>query len=127
MSIAPTLPGRPARSSAAVMDVIDTVAVIAVPGRWFSGRKADDFAASLRTLDARPLCLVLDLSDVEVVDAVGLRALAGIARDYRERGGEVAFCGAARPVRHLMAAAGLHDLAEVYQTRNHAIAALNQI
>ena len=67
--------------------------------------------------------LVLDLSRVEQADAAGVLAIVRLARRVRATGGLLRVWVPADSVRSLLASAGLADLAEVYQTRDHAVAA----
>ena len=54
--------------------------------------------------------LVLDLTGVSFLDAVGLGALIGANRQLRERGGKLELRGTRRPVQRVLEITGLEDL-----------------
>ncbi len=105
------------------IDLTGEVTVLACPGPRFAGGTAVRFH-----MDATAACgtdpyLVLDLGAVAALDATGLKVVAALARRCRENGGELMLCGATRPVRALLAAAGVNQLAEVYDSRRQAVLA----
>ncbi len=53
--------------------------------------------------------LVLDLSETEFMDSVGLGTLIGITEGLRERGGEVRLVSPSEPVRRMLEVTGLLD------------------
>lgn len=96
------------------------IAVLACPGPTFSGERAAAFARHAAQLAQCKSQVVLDVSEVTSVDAAGLLALASLARVCREQGVALRLCGPTQPVRVLLAAAGLHRLAEIFHSRRHA-------
>lgn len=94
--------------------------VVRCPGPRFCGRVAVRFVRL-----ASPLCgaeprLVLDLGDVQAIDAAGVLAVAGLARACRARGGTLSLCHATAAVRALLASVGLHNHADILHTPVYA-------
>ena len=91
------------------------VRVVPLPGPFFGGRLAEHFTVCLPLRgDA---AIALDASAVQYLDAVGLRVLVGMARDLHAAGVDVSVCGTSRPVRLLLAAAGVQRYAELQESR----------
>jgi len=110
---------RPARRTRAL--VAEELEVIRC---WYSrlrSSQAARFEAEVRYL--RPNRVVLDLSRVEQIDAFGVLAVARVARRVRATGGLLRVWVPDGRVRSRLAAAGLAEVAEVYQTRDQALAA----
>jgi anti-anti-sigma factor len=96
------------------------VQLLLCPGPRFGGVQAERFVREVsRFCRARPL-VVLDMGEVASVDAAGLLAVTALARTCRQAGGALRLCNPSRAVRGLLAAAGVHHLADVYGTRRHA-------
>jgi anti-sigma B factor antagonist len=60
--------------------------------------------------EREPELVIVDLSQVTFVDITGLRAIAGLVRRQRERGGSVAVSNASAMVLYLLQATSLSDL-----------------
>ncbi len=58
--------------------------------------------------------LIVDVSNVEFMDTVGLGTLLGSAEILRKRGGEVKLAGPSKPVMRLLEITGIMDLFRVY-------------
>ncbi len=58
--------------------------------------------------------LVVDLSDTEFVDSVGLSTLIGSTKELRGRGGEVRLVGLSRPAMRMLEVTGLVSMFRVY-------------
>jgi anti-anti-sigma factor len=110
---------RPARRTRAL--VAEELEVIRCWYPRLCGSQAARFEAE--SLCPRPNRVVLDLSRVEQIDAFGVLAVARVARRVRATGGLLRVWAPDGPVRSRLAAAGLAEAAEVYQTRDQALAA----
>lgn len=87
--------------------------LICLPGPMFGGSTAEDFISDLSITNFHRVNI--NASAVEILDAIGVRVLAGLAQKLNSAGIELAIIGARRPVRILLAAAGLHKFAELYE------------
>lgn len=65
--------------------------------------------------------VVVDLSDVQMVDSAGVGALFQITTRMRERGGRVLVAGASRELQHLLDAVGLTRFATATLTLDDAL------
>lgn len=86
----------------------DGVAVYRLSGAVFFASAASLSLALDRVLAGQKK-LILDLSEVSVVDSTGAQAIAGFARDAGRRGVAVSFAGAGPGVAKLLGAAGIED------------------
>jgi stage II sporulation protein AA (anti-sigma F factor antagonist) len=68
--------------------------------------------------------LVLDCSRLFYVTAAGLRSMLALARAMKETGGRFAVCGLQPQVEDMFENSGLDAIITVYDTPDHAIAAL---
>ncbi|WP_439621369.1 STAS domain-containing protein [Gemmata sp.] len=96
------------------------IAVLACPGPAFTGERATAFGRHAARLALTKAQVVLDVSEVTSIDVTGLLAITSLARVCRERGVALRLCGPTQPVRVLLAAAGVHRLADIFHTRRHA-------
>jgi anti-anti-sigma factor len=96
------------------------IAVLSCPGPTFSGQRATAFGQHAARLALTKAQVVLDVSEVTSIDAAGLLAITSLARVCRERGVALRLCGPTHSVRVLLAAAGVHRLADIFHTRRHA-------
>lgn len=69
--------------------------------------------------------LVIDLSEVPFIDAVGLGAIVGGVRRAREHGTRVAVARARPAVREVLATAGIDRLADLADTLDQAVEAVH--
>ena len=60
--------------------------------------------------EREPELIIVDLSDVSVLDIAGLRVIAGLVRRQRDRGASVAVSNASATVLYLLQARSLSDL-----------------
>ena len=96
------------------------IAVLSCPGPTFSGQRATAFGRQAARLALTKAQVVLDVSEVTSIDAAGLLAITSLARACRERGVALRLCGPTPAIRVLLAAAGVHRLADIFHTRRHA-------
>lgn len=96
------------------------IAVLSCPGPTFSGQRATAFGRQVARLALTKAQVVLDVSEVTSIDAAGLLAITSLARACRERGVGLRLCGPTQSVRVLLAAAGVHRLADIFHSRRHA-------
>jgi anti-anti-sigma factor len=72
-----------------------------------------DFVSQISSLIRPGMHLVLDLSDLGVVDSTGLGALRAVTRRVRRRGGRVVVQNASRHVAELLSLIGLDVVRKV--------------
>jgi anti-sigma B factor antagonist len=94
----------------------------------FLGEQLDvDVAARLRSVvspNVGTRGLVLDLSEVEFVDSVGLGALIGLIQRARVLGGAAALAAPGRSVERVLRTAGCDRIAAITATVDGAVASL---
>jgi SulP family sulfate permease len=89
----------------------DDVAVYRLSGAIFFASAASLSLALDRVL-AGQKTLLLDLTEVTVIDSTGAQAIAGFVRDASRRGVAVSFAGASPALLKILQAAGIKDLPE---------------
>ena len=99
-----------------------SVRILTCPGPRFDRSTAADFVRGTIAQCRASRYVVLDLRDVTRMDVAGLLAICSLVRATRASGGSLRLCNAAPAVRRLLAAAGVHHLADVYHTREPAVA-----
>jgi anti-anti-sigma factor len=96
------------------------VMILVCPGPRFGGDDAARFARSASLLcQVRPR-VVLDMSEIESVDADGLLTISSFVRACRDAGVTPRLCSPQRSVRGMLASTGVHNLVDVYHSRRHA-------
>lgn len=102
---------------------LDNVTVAAVTGRIDSytlERVTEEIGSLIRIGSCRIVC---DLSGVDFVAGVGLKAFLKAIRDARNAGGDFLLCGLQPPVEKIFNLAGFTDIAEIHPTREAALVA----
>lgn len=99
------------------------VTVLTAPGPRLRGQLAERFVQEAYDTCRTAATVVIDLSQVTAIDVAGLRAIARLVRVCLQADGTLRLSGPTRPVRLLLAAAGLSDAVEVYPTREFAVLA----
>jgi anti-sigma B factor antagonist len=113
----------PMNPFAITLEHVDDVLVARLLGEQLDS----DVAARLRSvvsLNVDDRGLVLDLSDVEFVDSVGLGALIGLIQRARVLGGAAALAGPGRGVEQVLRNAGCDRIATIMPTVDSAVASL---
>lgn len=110
----------PSESFGPEADDTGKVMVVTCPETRLCGSAAERFANATAARCRSAAEVVIDLTSVTTIDAVGLRTLVRLARTCRAAGGELRLCSPSRGVRTLLAAAGLQQLAEILSTRGRA-------
>ena len=93
-------------------------------GHWVSALGSLDWIAAVSLRDAvghsiQPgVDVIVDLSRVEFIDAVGISALVGTVRRVRALGGQANICGASPEVRRRLELAGVYRLVMGCSARN---------
>lgn len=103
------------------------VTVIAVTGR-IDQSSADPFRVALEphllACDREGAALVLDLSGVEYISSVGLRALMLAARQVTAQGGRIAVAGLQALVKEIFEISRFHLVFKVFDSTDAAVEAL---
>jgi anti-sigma B factor antagonist len=87
---------------------------IAALGTRLDGRAAKALLAEGNAAIARgPLAIVFDLSDIRMIDSLGIAALVSLANRASGRV-RVALCGLCENVEKLVTLTHLHDLFDIY-------------
>jgi anti-anti-sigma factor len=97
------------------------VRILLCPGPRFNRPTAESFVPTASAQCRASRHVVLDLRDVVAIDVAGLLAIWSLVRVSRAVGGVLRLCNANPAVRRLLAAAGVHQLADVYHTREPAV------
>lgn len=70
--------------------------------------------------------VVVDLTEVPFVDSTGVGAMLSVLRDVRARGGDLVLAGPTSELRHLLGSLGLPAVLQVFDTRDEALAHVQQ-
>jgi anti-anti-sigma factor len=97
------------------------VRILLCPGPRFDRPTAEAFVPTASAQCRASRHVVLDLRDVVAIDVAGLLAIWSLVRVSRVAGGVMRLCNANPAVRRLLATAGVHQLADVYHTREPAV------
>jgi anti-sigma B factor antagonist len=105
-------------------EVADTVTIIAVVGR-LDGAATREFDARLAALiDGGRTSLLIDMSRLNYIGSLGLRALCVASGRAAEKRGRLALSSLTAPVHHVMELGGFGGMFERYASREEALAAM---
>jgi len=109
-----------------MVETIDNVAVITLPGESLDAGNAKDFKREiLPAVEGRPR-VIFDMSRLKFVDSSGLGAILYCLRQLNAGGGDLKLCGMLKPVRALFELVRMHRIFDIYNTQEEAIAAFQE-
>ncbi len=100
------------------------IQILVLVGRMMGGPDTDRYRDTVRDLvDANHNRLLIDLSGVDWINSSGLGALICSYATVTRAGGQIAFTGMDK-VRQIIEMTCLHEVLEVYESREEAVADL---
>lgn len=108
------------------MDIFQSTSDSGILTLTLSGRLDADTTAKFGevlggSIDGGHHKIVLDLSGVDYVSSVGLRALILAAKRLAPLGGKIVLCGPQERIRHLLEIAGFTSIFTIVATRDEAM------
>jgi anti-anti-sigma factor len=101
------------------------IAILAPSGWLMGGKETDELEEAIRRLiDEGNRRLVLDLSDVAMMNSIALGVVTGCRMSYANRGGQIVLCGLDNRLHHIFVVTKLAMLFDCYAAAKDAIAAL---
>lgn len=82
---------------------------------------AKEFKAELEANLEDTKAMVIDLASVTFIDSSGLGVLLFALKRLNQKGGELKICNVTKPVRVLFELVRLHQIMEVYNSREEAL------
>lgn len=108
----------------AMVEHVDDVTVVVVPGISLDASNAKEFKQGLTPLlNTQSSKVVFDLQQVQFVDSSGLGGLLSCLRQLAAVGGELKLCGMAKPVRDLFALVRMDRIFDIFSSQADAIGA----
>ena len=86
---------------------------------------AKEFKAALEGHLENTKAMVIDLSSVTFIDSTGLGVLLFALKRLNQKEGELKLCNVTKPVRVLFELVRLHQIMEVYNSREEALASFS--
>lgn len=87
---------------------------------------AKEFKADLEANLEDTKAMVVDLATVTFIDSSGLGVLLFALKRLNQKGGELKICNVTKPVRVLFELVRLHQIMEVYNSREEALASFSE-
>jgi anti-sigma B factor antagonist len=107
------------------VDMVDSIAVAAVPVDELDASNAGDFKRDIAPVLQGNSKVVLDLSRLRFVDSSGLGAMLSCLRQLSAKSGDLKLCGMSKQVRGLFELVRMHRIFDIYQTKEEAVHAFN--
>jgi anti-sigma B factor antagonist len=107
------------------VDMVDSIAVAAVPVDELDASNAGDFKRDIAPVLQGNSKVVLDLSRLRFVDSSGLGAMLSCLRQLSAMSGYLKLCGMSKQVRGLFELVRMHRIFDIYQTKEEAVHAFN--
>jgi anti-sigma B factor antagonist len=99
-------------------------AVVALSGNVLGGAEAMEFSRAIGELVRSGVRrVIIDLTDVPLMNSSGLGMLVGASTSLRSAGGSLAVAGANEKIQHLFKMTRLDSVLAHYPTRDEAVAA----
>ncbi|MFO1413327.1 MAG: STAS domain-containing protein [Burkholderiales bacterium] len=101
----------------------DDVLVFEYCGKSIDASNVREFRAAAESAMADRSRIVLDMSGIEFVDSSGLGVLIGCLREASGRKGDFKLCAMSRTVRALFELMRMHNVFNIYESREEAVRA----
>ena len=84
-----------------------------------------EFKAQIEPYLESESSIILDLNQLMFIDSSGLGAFLSILKRLNKKGGDLRICSITKPVRILFELVRLHQIIDVFDTREEAIASFS--
>ena len=101
---------------------IDNVMVIEFENPTLNAGNVKDFKHDIQPFLEKEDHILLDLSNLTFVDSSGLGAFLFCLKRINQKGGDFKLCNITKPVRVLFELVRLHQVIEVFESREEALA-----
>jgi len=102
------------------------VAVVVLSGNTLDAGNSHRFKKEIETVIEEHNKVVFDMSRMLFVDSSGCGALLSCLRRLNAAGGDLKLCKVSRPVRILFELIRLHQIMDIFNTREEALQAFEQ-
>jgi anti-sigma B factor antagonist len=102
---------------------VGDVLVVKPQGDYLDASNTKEFKRDMAVLIESHHKLVMDLSQVQLVDSSGCGAFISFLRQLQAKGGDMKLCAITRPVRSLFELVRMHRIFDIFNTREEAIKA----
>ncbi len=96
--------------------------VIMPKSTTLTAANAKEFKAALEEQLEETKSMVLDLAPVTFIDSSGLGVLLFALKRLNQKGGDLKICNVSKPVRVLFELVRLHQIMEIFNSREEALA-----
>lgn len=108
-----------------VVDQYEGFSIVTIPGDVLDAYNTKQFKHDMQPLLQAGCKVVLDMGLLRFVDSSGIGALVSCLRQVRAIEGELKLCGLTKPVRAVFELVRMHQLFEIFSTKEDAIRALS--
>ena len=100
--------------------------IITIPGDVLDAHNTKQFKNDIQMF-LQPGCkIVFDMGHLRFVDSSGIGAMISCLRQAHAMSGEIKLCALTKPVRAVFELVRMHQLFEIFSTREDALRALRQ-
>jgi anti-sigma B factor antagonist len=104
-------------------DLVGDVLVVTPRAEYLDASNIKEFKRDMAPLLEKHARVVMDLSQVELVDSSGCGAFIGFLRQLKSGGGDMKLCAVSKMVRSLFELVRMHRVFDILNTRDEAIKA----
>lgn len=106
-----------------IIEEIAGVKIVAVPGDYLDSSNAQEFRRQVQPALEAEGNVIFDLSRLQFVDSSGIGALLSCWKQVHTPGRDLKLCGVSKQVRVLFELVRLHQIFEIFNTKEEAIRA----
>lgn len=101
------------------------IAIIHLEG-FVDAHTAPQFETAIQSqLDAGNVCIIVDCSQLNYISSAGLGVFMSFVEEVRDQNGDIKISGLVPKVRHTFEILGFHDLFEMHEDLNAALASFS--
>lgn len=108
-----------------LVDQYDGFSIVTLPGDVLDAHNTKQFKSDMQPLLHAGCRVVLDMGLLRFVDSSGIGAMVSCLRQVRAVEGELKLCALTKPVRAVFELVRMHQLFEIFSTREDAMRALS--
>jgi anti-sigma B factor antagonist len=107
---------------------VGDVSVVVLKDQTLDARNYNDFKAAIEPVLADNPRVILDVSRLTFVDSSGLGAILSCRRKVKAADGDLKLlCGLSKPVRMFLELARVHQIIDIFNTQEEAVAAFGPL
>jgi anti-sigma B factor antagonist len=107
------------------LEQVEGLTIVSLRMKYLDAQNAKTIKAELQSLLEPEMKVILDVSDVEILDSSGLGVVISCLRQLSSSGGDLKLAGVSKKLRTIFELVRFHHVLDLFSSREEAIRAYN--